>query len=419
MCLNRHMGIILKNISELLTLKGASQKEGRHTLEADLGLAKKQTVVADRGRILWVGAHGKLPREYAKKKSFREYDMKGMTVLPGLVECHTHLVFAGHRAAEFEMRNQGVSYQEIAARGGGILSTMKNTRKASYASLVKSAQERAEDFITQGVTTLEIKSGYALNIKDELKMLQAAGAVQRLRTVKTFLGAHALPPEFKSYEEYLDFLRLKVLPVVKKKKLAERVDVFIEKGFFPIEASKRYLQAAKEMGFDVLAHADQLSLSGGSDVAVEVGALSGDHLLQVTQKEIQKLAASEVTCVLLPAADLYMKTKYPPAREMIAAGARVALATDFNPGSSPTQDVNFVGLLARLEMKMTLPEVIAAYTVGASYALNLQGEVGSIGVGKSADFMCTEKDWQSLFYSVGERSASVVFSKGKEIFSKP
>lgn len=418
MCLNKHMGIILQNISELLTLKGASQKEGRRILEADLTLQKKQTVVAEKGRIVWVGSHSKLPKEYARKKTLKEYDMKGMTVLPGLVECHTHLVFAGNRAAEFEMRNQGVSYQEIAARGGGILSTMKSTRKASFAALVESAQYRANQFIAQGVTTLEIKSGYALNAKDELKMLEAAGAVQRLRTVKTFLGAHALPPEFQSYEEYLDFLREKVLPVVKKKNLADRVDVFIEKGFFPVEASKRYLQAAKNMGFDVIAHADQLSLSGGSDVAVEVGALSGDHLLQVSSKEIEKLAKSEVTCVLLPAADLYMKTKYPPAREMIEAGARVALATDYNPGSSPTQDVNFVGLLARLEMKMTLSEVIAAYTVGSAYALNLQNEVGSIEVGKSADFMCTEQEWSTLFYSVGERSPSAVFSRGKQIFSR-
>lgn len=412
------MAVILRNISNLLTLEGAAKKQGRRVQEADLGILTKHCIVADKGKITWIGPQAKLPKALAQKKNYKEYDMKGLTVLPGFVECHTHLVFGGNRAAEFEMRNQGVSYQEIAARGGGILSTMKHTRGASVAELGQLAQKRADDFIAQGVTTLEIKSGYGLSLKDEMKMLTAASAVEKIRTRKTFLGAHALPPEFKSYDDYLDFLVQKVLPEIRKKKLAERVDIFIEKGFFPLESSKKYLLAAKEMGFDVLAHADQLSQSGGSDVVVDVGALSGDHLLQVSDKEISRLAKSEVTCVLLPAADLYMKSKYPNARSMIEAGARVALATDYNPGSSPTQNLNLVGLLARLEMKMTLAEVIGAYTVGAAYALNLQNEVGSLEVGKSADFMCTENDWQTLFYSVGERTPSSVFSRGRKIFAR-
>lgn len=410
------MGILLKNISTLLTLQGAAQKKGRHISEEDLGILQNASVVIEKDRIAWVGSHKKLPKEFAKKKSLKEFNLKGRTVLPGFVECHTHLIFAGDRAAEFEMRNQGVSYQEIAAKGGGILSTMRKTRQASLADLTRWGQKRADHFVSQGVTTLEIKSGYALNLKDELKMLQAAQKISGPRTMTTFLGAHALPPEFKTYEQYLEYLGTEVLPVVRKKNWAQRVDVFIEKGFFPPQASEKYLRQAQQFGFDVVVHADQLSLSGGSDVAVELGALSGDHLLQVTDKEIKKLAASETTCVLLPAADLYMKTKYPSAREMIDAGARVALATDFNPGSSPTQDLSLVGLLARLEMKMSLPEVIAAYTVGAAHALKLQSEVGSLEVGKSADFICMEKDWQTLFYSVGESYEKVVFSRGKKIF---
>lgn len=411
------MGILLKNISTLLTLQGAARKEGRHIAEEDLSIqTQPSALLIEKDKIAWIGPAKKIPKEWAKKKSLREMDMKGFTVLPGFVECHTHLIFAGDRAAEFEMRNQGVTYQEIAARGGGILSTMKKTRTASLQELAKLGQERANHFISQGVTTVEIKSGYALNLKDELKMLQAAQKIEGIRKVVTFLGAHALPPEFKSYESYLEFLAQEILPIVKKKKLAKRVDIFIEKGFFPPAASESYLRRAQELGFEVLVHADQLTLSGGSDVAVKLGALSGDHLLQVTDKEIQTLAKSQVTCVLLPAADLYMKTKYPEARKMIDAGARVALATDFNPGSSPTQDLNLVGLLARLEMKMTLPEVISAYTVGAAYALNLQNEVASLEVGKSADILCTEKDWQTFFYSVGDRAKKVIFSRGKKIF---
>jgi imidazolonepropionase len=190
------------------------------------------------------------------------------------------------------------------------------------------------------------------------------------------------------------------------------VDVFVENGFFNQEDSRGFLQAAKSLGFEIAIHADQLTISGGADLCVELGARSGDHLLQIQDRQIQKLAASQVTCVLLPAADLYMKCNYPPARALIESGARVALATDFNPGTSPTQDVNLVGLLARLEMKMTLPEVIAAYTVGAAYALNLHHEIGSLELGKSADFMCTDRSWQELFYSIGQSTPTSVYKNG-------
>lgn len=416
MCLNKRMGTLLKNISTLLTLQGAAAKSGRHIREEDLGILQNAAIVIEKDKIVWVGPQKKLPKELSRKKGMRDFDLKGRTVLPGFIECHTHLIFAGDRAAEFEMRNQGVSYQEIAAKGGGILSTMKKTRSATLGELVKTGQKRLDLFASQGVTTVEVKSGYALNLKDEVKMLQAAQKLTGIRTVNTFLGAHALPPEFKSYEDYLTYLANEVLPVVAKKKLARRVDVFIEKGFFPPEASEKYLRRAQELGFEVLIHADQMSLSGGSEIAVRLGALSGDHLLQIEEPEIKRLARSEVTGVLLPTADLYTKTKYPPARAMIDAGVRVALATDFNPGTSPTQNLNLVGLLARLEMKMSLPEVIAAYTVGAAHALNLQSEIGSLEVGKSADVLSTDQDWRTLFYSVGEASEKVVFSRGKKIF---
>lgn len=402
---------LFRDISNLLTLQSAAQKQGRHIQADDLSILRNQAMIIQDGVIQWIGPDRKIPKELTKK-NLKEVSLKGLSVLPGLVECHTHLIFAGHRAEEFEQRNQGVTYQEIAARGGGILSTMRATRKSAQTTLVKSAQERVDDFISQGVTTLEVKSGYALNQKDELKMLAVAHQLSDVRIVPTFLGAHALPPEFKTYEEYLDYLATEVLPQIKKKKLASRVDIFIEKGFFPLEASMRYLQKAQSLGFTVVIHADQLSLSGGADLAVKLGAHSADHLLQIEQAQIQAIAKSEVTAVLLPAADLYMKCTYPPARQLIQAGARVALATDFNPGSSPTRDVNLVGLLARLEMKMTLPEVLAAYTVGAAHALRLQEYVGSLSPGKNADFLCTEKDWQELFYSIGERWVSQVYLNG-------
>jgi len=408
--------LLVTNISELLTLAPAMQKEGRKVLEQDLGIQQNQALYIEKGRIVWMGPHKKIPKTLAKAKKLKEFSAKGMTVLPGLVECHTHLIFAGSRAAEFEMRNQGVSYQEIAKAGGGILSTMKQTRAMSPAAMKTLSQKRVNAFVAQGVTTLEIKSGYALDEKNELKVLKVAKSLEGPRIVPTFLGAHAKPPEFDSYKAYLDFLKDKVLPQVKKQKLSQRVDIYVEDGFFNKNDSREFLKAAQAMGFQILMHADQLTLSGGADLGVELGALSGDHLLQIGESQIRKLAKSQVTCVLLPTADLYMRCKYPPARELIDNGARVALATDFNPGTSPTQDVSLVGLLARLEMKMTLPEVVAAYTVGAAFALDLQKEVGSLELGKSADFMCIETDWRQLFYSAGERSATLVYQSGERIY---
>lgn len=406
---------VFTNADLILTLAGAAAKSGRRVNESDLGLLRKGSFVVENGRIVWIGPHAQLPRSLAKAS--RAISLKGKTVVAGFVECHTHSVFAGHRADEFEWRNSGVSYQEIAARGGGILSTMKKTRAASTADLARSAQRRADDFVAQGITTLEMKSGYALNLKDEVRSLEAAGRVKGPRLRRTFLGAHALPPEFASVERYLDYLGTDVLPILRRKKLAERVDVFIEKGFFPPEASLIYLQRARALGFDVLVHADQLTLSGGTVTAVAVGAKSADHVLQIGNDEIVKLAASDTTAVLLPAADLYMKCAYPKARAMIDGGVRVALATDFNPGSSPTQDLGLVGLLARLEMKMTLPEVISAYTVGAAHALGLAAETGSLEPGKNADFFITSEDWTTLFYSVGARPVEKVFVSGREIFT--
>lgn len=407
---------LFRNISEVLTLEGAAAKGGRRIEERDLGIAKNQSILVRDGLIEWIGPSKKVPKGLPKK--IKEHNLKGFTLLPGLVECHTHTVFAGSRAEEFEMRLRGASYQEIAAAGGGILSTMKKTRSATPAELLKLAQERADRFVEQGVTTLEIKSGYGLNLKDEMKCLEVARKIKGPRVISTFLGAHALPGEFSSYAEYLEFLTAKVLPQIAKKKLARRVDIFIEKGFFASADAEKYLAKAKALGFEILIHADQLSLSGGADLAVKMQALSGDHLLQIQDDQIAKLARSEVSCVLLPTSDLYMRCAFPPARKLIEAGARVVLATDFNPGSSPSQDLALTGLLARLEMKMTLPEVISAYTVGAAHALNLQKEVGSLSVGKSADFLCTDFSWQNLFYSAGQMRAQRVYRAGKALHHK-
>jgi imidazolonepropionase len=398
---------LFTNISELLTLSGVAKKDGRKIQESDMDIISNAVLVTADDKIIWCGPKKMLPKEYSKIKN--EVDMQGRTVLPGFVECHTHAIFAGNRAAEFELRNQGVSYQEIAKSGGGILSTMSSTRKISVADLKVISQKRVDNFLMQGVTTLEIKSGYGLNLKDEIKSLQVAKKMTGPRIVTTFLGAHALPPEFKTATQYLDYLCTEILPIIKKKKLSNRVDVFIEDGFFSKELTREYLQNARALGFYITLHADQLSLSGGADLAVDFKAQSADHLIRIKDEQIQLLAKSDVTCVLLPAADLYLKSEFPPARKLIEAGARVALATDFNPGSSPTQDLSLVGLLARLEMKMTLPEVISAYTFGSAAALGMQSKVGFLAPNMYADFISIDAKWDELFYSAGSNNVKQVF----------
>lgn len=403
------------NIDLLLTLQPAYLKQGRQVKEVDLGFIEKAAILVENGKINWIGPQKKIPRGLANQYRINEIDLKHSTVLPSFKECHTHLIFAGSRADEFELRNQGVSYQEIAKKGGGIVSTMRKTRTAKAIDLLTSAQKRVDQYVAQGVTHIEVKSGYALDYKNEIKTLEVAKKLKKAKIISTFLGAHALPPEFTSHSEYVNFLVEKVLPVIKKKKLSDRVDIFVEKGFFEKKIAQDYLYKAKELGFAICIHADQLSLSGGSDLAVDLGALSADHVIQLQSKEIQNIASSDVTCVLLPAADLYMKCAYPKARELIDAGARVALATDFNPGSCPTQDLNLVGLLARLEMKMTLAEVITAYTVGASYALNIHQQSSCLQPGMSADFICITDEWSDLFYSVGKKNVAKVYLSGSEL----
>lgn len=414
------MQTLFTDIQKIYTLEKAAKQQARKVDHSSLSPISDAAILVENGRIVWLGSQKNIPKKLVKSKC-KKVSLKQQIVLPGLVECHTHSVFAGDRANEFTQRLAGVSYLEIAQQGGGILSTVNQTRKATMNDLIQSTQNHIQDFLRQGVTTLEIKSGYALNLKDEVKMLSA---IQKISTNKkmpqiipTFLGAHALSPEFNDYDSYLNYLVSDVLPIIKKKKLSQRVDIFIEKGFFGKSSGKQFLLQAKQMGFDIVVHADQLTLSGGAEVAVELQALSADHVIQINDKVIGKLANSNVTAVLLPAADFYMRCAYPPARKLIEAGARVAVATDFNPGSSPTRDLSFTGLLARMNMQMTPAEVIVAYTIGASYALGLQDHIGSLEVGKNANFICTNKDIESLFYQVGSTPVSQVFREGIGIFS--
>jgi len=403
---------IFRDIDSLYTLKGVADKNGRKPTEDDLSRIDKAAFVVEKGMITWVGETKKLP----KIKKAKEISLKGRTVIPGLTECHTHLVFAGTRAHEFEQRQQGKTYQEITAAGGGIGSTVTYVRKATKAALQKLSQPRVDEFLKQGVTTLEIKSGYGLNIKDEFKMLEVAKSLKGPDIVATFLGPHSLPPEKQGADSYLEEI-IKALPQLTKKKLSDRVDIFIEKDFFTLDHARKYFEEARKLGLKITAHVEQLSRQGGAQLATEFQALSVDHNVQMNDQDIQSVAKTETVAVCLPTADFYMKIAFPPARKLIDAGACVALATDFNPGTSPTQDLSFVGMLARLEMQMTLPEVLASYTYNSAKALGLENIKGSIQNSRKADFVVLDGDLNDLFYKIGHFPAAEVWISGQKTFT--
>lgn len=411
--------LLFTNIGEVLTMAGVVLKSGRRPTESDLSSVTDAAMAVVNGKVMWVGPQKYFDRETKKeifgRHTVREVNLKGRTVLPGFVECHTHLLFAGDRREEFEWRNQGITYQEISSRGGGIRNTMKATRLASAKTLLALGQTRTDRFVRQGVTTLEVKSGYGLDLESELKLLKVARSLSGPEIVSTFLGPHSLPPEFTSYDEYLDFVQHKILPTVVKGKLAERVDIFIERGFFTKAHAEKWFQAAQKLGLQVVAHTDQLSSGGGSVLAARHHALSVDHAVHLQPEEIGQLAKSDTTAVLLPTSDFYLQEAYPQARKMIDSGVRVALATDFNPGTSPSQNLSLVGVLARIQMKMSLAEVLVAYTYNAAAALGRQSHLGHLSAGACADFAVLSGSWRELFYEVGHHPINSVWRGGTPV----
>ena len=410
---------IFRSIGELVTLKGVARKDGRRIVEEDLSVIHGAALIEKEGRLVWLGRESELSVSLVKDLSgdgeVHEYIMNGVTVMPSFTESHTHLIFSGHRRDEFEMRHKGMSYEDIANRGGGILSTVKATRGASAEDLFCAAKQRVDHFIRQGVTCLEVKSGYGLDLLTEIKMLEVASRDFGIEVHRTFLGAHACPLEYGNLEDYMNFLVEEVLPDVAVRGLATRADIFIDKGYFNIQMALIYLRRAKKLGFQLTAHVEQLHRTGGAKLALEEGALSVDHLVQANTSDISDLSASDTVCVFLPGADLYLQMPYPPARSFIDMGACVALATDFNPGSCPTQDLSLIGVLARLEMKMTLAECLSAYIYGGAKALGLHHQRGSLELGKYCDFISLDASWRDLFYSIGYHPVSQVWHRGRLI----
>jgi imidazolonepropionase len=341
----------------------------------------------------------------------------GRVVLPGFVDAHTHLVFTGNRLDDFERRARGETYEQIAKADGGIWSTVKKTREASDVDLLAQAERHAKWFLRCGTTTVEAKSGYGLTFEDELKILRVMQQLKKqlpLEVVPTFLGAHAVPREL-SPDDYLDVVLTEMLPRASAENLAEFCDVFCERGYFNIEQSRRILSAAKQLGLGLRGHVDQLTNFGGAQLMAELGATTADHLEQTDGQGIAVLKRANVQAVLLPGSVYALgSSRYPRAREMVEAGIAVVLATDFNPGSSPTPSMPMVLSLACTQMKMSPAEAVTASTINAAYSLNRGGKIGSLEPGKIANFVIFDcEDYRELAYWFGIPQTHSVYIKGE------
>ncbi|MGH1468407.1 MAG: imidazolonepropionase [Bdellovibrionales bacterium] len=394
---------IYKNIKTLYTFKGFAKKEGVKPVDKDFAPIKDAALVVNKGVVEWVGKEKDLPKDYKGKV----YDLKGFNVYPSFTESHTHLVFGGDRKAEFEKKINGATYQEIQKSGGGISKTVKDTAKISLKDLIKVSQKRVNKFKKQGVSLLEVKSGYGQNLKNEMKQLEAAFSLKGVKIKPTYLALHS----FKGDKlEYVHRVVNKDLPkVLERFPKLDRVDLFVEKGFFDLDDLK--VLATKALGSELTfcVHSDQLSFCKSALGSAKLGALSVEHAVYLKDKEINEMSKYPTVVNLLPAADFYLDTKYPNARKLIDAGVRVSLATDYNPGSSPTQDLSFIGVLARRQMKMSLAEVWCAYTVNASRALGVFDK-GSLIKGFSADFFTSENEPEDFFYEVGSHPVQKLYN---------
>lgn len=388
----------------------------------ELAILSKGAMLVSGDRVERLGSRDEIERTVETLGSDCEVvNAGGRVVMPGFVDAHTHPVFAGIRAGEFEERSQGKTYQEIAAAGGGIQSTVRGTRAASLDELVTTGKRYADWFLRNGTTTVEAKSGYGLTLEDELKILRAIRQLDRetqLRYVPTFLGAHEVPGEYKTRrEEYLSLLIDEMIPAVAREKLAEYCDVFCEEKVFSIDESLNILTAARRNGLALRMHADQLGLSGGAKLAGELGTVTADHLEHTDSAGIAALKTAGVQPVLLPGSVYALgSSRYPAAREMIDAGLPVVLATDFNPGSSPTPSMPMVLSLASTHMKMTPGESITASTINAAHTLNRAQQIGSLEPGKLADFVIHDcEDYRELAYFFGIEHPWKVFAGGQQV----
>lgn len=408
------MKLILKNAAQLVTCSGTAAKKGKAM--SDLSVIEDGAVAVSDGMITHVGTTRDVLSE-VDEQAYTVLDASGKAVLPGFVDSHTHFVFGGYREEEFSWRLRGDSYMSIMERGGGIVNTMKATRDSSFESLYESAVSRLDNMLRMGVTTVEGKSGYGLDLETELKQLRVMRQLSRthpIGIVPTFLGAHAVPPEYKGRaDEYLDYIIRQVLPEVEKEKLAVFCDIFCEKGVFSVEQSERFLEAAKTFGLKPKLHADEIVSLGGAELAVRLQATSADHLLQASDEGIRLLSESQTVATLLPITAFSLHEEYARGREMIDAGCAVALASDLNPGSCFSSSVPLLFALACIYMRLSPEEAVTALTINGAAAVGKADSIGSIDVGKKADMVLLRfPSYKFLPYHIGMNLVETVIKNG-------
>lgn len=413
------MTTLFKNISSLVTVNsdGALYKIGEQM--QDIGEIKNGAMIVS-DVIEWIGETNDLADIISHYNIDKEIDLKGKTVLPGLVDSHTHIVFGGNRSAEFGKRLRGATYAEIAEAGGGIQTTVNATKKATLEELAKVGRNLAMSAAKYGTTSMEVKSGYSLNVEGEIKQLEAIRYLTEtlpLRITPTFMGAHDFPKELKGDRNaYIDQIVNEMLPYISENKLAEFNDVFVDKGYYTTDEGTRVLEAGKKYGLMPKAHCDELADVGAATMAAKAGAVSADHLLFVSDDGIANMKSAGTVAGLLPGTAYFIKMPYAPARKLVDSGVITAIATDCNPGSCFTENMQTIMSLSVINMGMTAEEAITAATINGAYSIRKSHEVGSLEIGKKADFIiCNCDDYVDIFYHFGINHVEQTWINGKQI----
>lgn len=411
--------LIIKNIGQLLTMQiPADYDEGQ-----DLPIMKGAALAADAGKIVWTGKESEIAAHVRGKSESQVIDAGGRVVTPGLIESHTHLVFAGSREKEFQMRMEGKTYLEILRAGGGILSTVNATRKASEEELISSTLTRLDTLVKFGITTCEIKSGYGLSTESELKMLRVINKLrdlQPVRIVPTFLGAHAMPPEYKEKREsYIDSIIHEMIPSVVENSLAEFCDTYIEKSAFSYKEAEKILVAAKEKGMKLKLHAGQFNDLGGAELGARLGAVSIDHLEKVSDEDLNMMAEKNIVAVALPGAAFFVREKMAGLGRMRRAGVKVAVSTDLNPGSCMTENLPLMMTMAVVNGGLSIKDAMCAVTTSAAASLDLPHPYGTLAPGAPADVVIYNAvDWRKIIYHYAVSHVSTVLIDGKVVFDE-
>jgi imidazolonepropionase len=410
---------LLFGANQILTCESKSRNYKIGNELKDVGLLSLHSIVIENGLIKDI-----IPNNSINNFSeFEIIDVAGKTVLPGLVECHTHLAFAGNRSDEFKMKLDGITYEEIASKGGGILKTVNSVRNCSVTDLFFLMKSRVDEFILQGITSLEIKSGYGLDFENEIKLLHAIKLIDEsypINIIPTFLGAHTYPAEFKKdHSSYIKEITDVMIPYISKNKLAKFCDAFCEKTAFSAQEVDMIFNVANENGLIIRLHTEQFNSIGGIEVALKYNATSVDHLEVIDDIGISKLAYKEIVCVLFPGVSFFLNHHFAPARKLIDDNCIVALSTDYNPGSSNILNLHLIMQIAALKMKMSIEEIFNSVTINAAKAIQKSDELGSIEIGKQADFAVFDTDnYSDIIYNVGRNLNFMTIKSGEIIYRK-